>query len=355
MEKRRFESDGCVVAAALAGAWRSSPPNLETSSVDLAAIAPLLVRSGAGALGWWRIRQSGGQALPFALRRLQSTYLRYAVQAAEHESEVVGVFNALRSSGVEPILLKGWAIARWYPESGLRPSGDIDLYVSPDHYTRAKEVLRARLPGVYSTDLDHDTITRFSELTFEALYLRSQLVNLDGAEIRVPGAEDHLRIICLHMLKHGAWRPLWLCDVAAALESRPQSFDWNRCLGKHEIHSDWILCALALASRLIGAETRDTPACERTRTLPEWLVRSVLKQWNAPYPSNLPPFVDQIRAGWWKAEMLRAIWQRWANPIEATVNAGGSFNKRSRLPFQVRDCVLRTVRLCRQRGKQSRH
>ncbi|MBZ5616596.1 MAG: nucleotidyltransferase family protein [Acidobacteriia bacterium] len=344
----RPESKGRAVAAVLAGAWRASPPNLEATTADLAATAPLLVESGAAALGWWRIRQSGGQRVPSGLGQLRATYLRYAVHAAEQESEIVGVFNALRSSGVKPILLKGWAIARSYPESGLRPSGDIDLYVSPEQYARAKAVLSTRPSSVYSVDLDHDTMTRFSELTFEALYLRSQLVNLDGAEIRVPGAEDHLRILCLHMLKHGAWRPLWLCDVAAALESRPQNFDWNRCLGKHGTHADWVVCTLALADQLLGAETKGTPAQGRGKTLPDWLVSSVLKQWSAPNPPNLPLFVDQVGKHWWKMETLRAIRQRWPNPIQATVDAGGSFNERSRLPFQVLDCVLRTARLCRQ-------
>ncbi len=51
--------------------------------------------------------------------------------------------------------------------------------------------------------------------------LRSQLVNLDGVDVRVPGLEDHLGILCLHLLHHGAFRPLWLCDIAAALETRP--------------------------------------------------------------------------------------------------------------------------------------
>ena len=184
----RLESNGCAVAAALSGAWRSSPPKLDGPGVDFAAIAPLLVESGAGALGWWRIRHSAGAALPSVLHRLRATYLRYAIQAAEYEREIVDVFNALRSSGVEPILLKGWAIGRAYPESGLRPSGDIDLYVSPDQYARARAVLGGR-QSCYSVDLDHDTITRFSELTFEDLYLRSQLVNFDDTEIRVLGAE----------------------------------------------------------------------------------------------------------------------------------------------------------------------
>ena len=43
--------------------------------------------------------------------------------------------------------------------------------------------------------------------------------------------EDQLRQLCLHLLRHGACRPLWLCDVAVMLESLPGDFDWDRCLG----------------------------------------------------------------------------------------------------------------------------
>jgi hypothetical protein len=348
VEMHRSESKGCAVAAALAGAWRGSPPNLKTTIGDLAAIAPLLIETGTAALVWWRIRQFGGHPLPFGIRRLRAAYLRYAAQYVEYEREIIDVFNALRVSGVDPILLKGWAIAQAYPESGLRPCGDIDLCVSLDHYARAKAVLSARQSCGYSIDLDHYTITRFSDLRFEALYLRSETVNLDGTAIRVPSAEDHLRLTCLHLLQHGASRPLWLCDVAAALEGRPQDFDWNRCLGSNPTHADWVRCSLALAGRLLGAETQDTPAHSRVNTLPDWLVRSVLKQWSAPTPATLLPLIDQLGAHWWERETLRAFRQRWPNPIQATVNAGGSFNNSPRLPFQVLDCVLRTARLCRQ-------
>jgi hypothetical protein len=116
---------------------------------------------------------------------LRAAYLHYAAQSVEHEREIADIFNILRSSSVEPILLKGWAIARAYPETGLRSSGDIDLCVPSDQYARAKEVLSARRSCVYSVDLDHDILTRFGELTFEVLYGRSQLVNLDGTEVRV--------------------------------------------------------------------------------------------------------------------------------------------------------------------------
>lgn len=273
-------------------------------------------------------------------------YLYYAAQAVEQEDEIIAVFKLLRSSAIEPILLKGWAIARAYPEIGLRPSGDIDLCVPPDSYSKAKAVLSTMSPSLFGVDLRHDTITRFSEFTFEELYLRSELVPLSGSEIRVFGAEDHLRIICLHMLKHGAWRPLWLCDVAAALESRPEYFDWERCLGKDEKRADWVLSSLALAGQLLGANTGDTPAHDKIPGLPKWLVISVLKQWESPYPKNLPKFIDQLREDGLSVKTLQGICQRWPNPIQATIDANGSFDYTPVRWYQIRDIMLRTAKLC---------
>jgi hypothetical protein len=180
-------------------------------------------------------------------------------------------------------------------------------------------------------------------------------MNLNGTEIRVMGAEDHLRILGLHLLKHGAWRPLWLCDVAAALESRHPNFDWNRCFGKNKRRADWIACAIGLANRLLGAELRDMPVEDRANSLPRWLIASVLKQWSTPYPSNLPSFASQLKGSWWRADILTAVRQRWPNPIHATVDGNGGFDNTIRLPFQLRDCMARAVKLCLPLQSSARH
>jgi hypothetical protein len=343
----RTESPGQLVAAALAGSWRKSFPKSTMTASDAATIVPLLLRSGAGALGWWRFRNSDGQLLS-AVRALRKTYLQYAIHAAEHECKLTEVFQVLRSAGVEPILLKGWAVARAYPEIGLRPSGDIDLSVSPDQHGKALAVLNTPEYQRYWVDLDHDEITRFNELSFEDLYRGSELVNLDGTEVRVLGAEDHLRILCLHLLKHGAWRPLWLCDVAAALEARSANFDWHRCLGENKRHANWVLCTLGLASSILGAAIGDTPAMQRVSSLPGWLTQTVLKQWSTSCAPNLPLFVDQLRESWWKPSILEAIRKRWPNSIQATIDVDGEFNDMIRLPFQLRNCIARSAKLCRQ-------
>jgi hypothetical protein len=97
---------GKLVAETLAGSWRLYPPPLTVSSEQLAEVAPLLLETGAGALGWWRVRDSQWRSAP-AARRLHDAYRVHTLQAAVHEGQVAQAVTALRSAGVEPLLAKG--------------------------------------------------------------------------------------------------------------------------------------------------------------------------------------------------------------------------------------------------------
>jgi hypothetical protein len=168
-------------------------------------------------------------------------------------------------------------------------------------------------------------------------------VKLENTEVRVLGAEDHLRILCFHLLKHGAWRPLWLCDVSVALESRSPRFDWDRCLGRNKRRANWVLCAIGLAHQLLDASLGDAPVKAGANGLPRWLIPSVLAEWNAPYPPNFgAPIREYI---WEPVKLLKAIRKRWPNPIQATIAADGRLNGVPRLPFQIGNCIVRAARL----------
>jgi len=313
---------------------------------QVATIAPLLLASGAGALCWWRLRYCSEQVPSIAQEELQKAYRNCAIHAAMHERQVAEIFRVLRSAGVEPILLKGWAVGRLYPEVGLRPSGDVDLFVAPQEYEAARWALNRPENRGYWVDLDHDEITRFDGRSFEDLYSCSEPVKLSDTEVRIFGPEDHLRILCLHLLKHGAWRPLWLCDIAAALESRPPSFDWDRCLGRNKRRAQRVLCTIALANRLLGAHLGDAPV---TEDVPAWLPASVLKQWKAPYPPRLPLISTDITRHWREpAVLLEHLGKRWPNPIQATMEADGDCDKAPRLPFKIRNCFARSMKLLQQ-------
>ena len=65
------------------GEWRpaSSPTD------DVADLVPLLIRTGVGALAWWRLRASAPSATP-ALGALRQTYRMQALHARLHEDRI---------------------------------------------------------------------------------------------------------------------------------------------------------------------------------------------------------------------------------------------------------------------------
>ena len=329
---------GSLVAAVLAGAWRPSPPPLSLSYAELAEDAPLLLGTGGASLGWWRIRSSSlGTSSPGF--QLHQAYRLHTLVAAVHERAIQRIVTLLRAAGVEPLLAKGWAVARLYPEPGLRPYGDVDLWVRPGQYGPAVAALRNSAPLGCAVDL-HQRCFELKDRTPDELYARSLVVGLGEVDVRILGPEDHLRFLCVHMLAHGAWRPLWLCDIGAALESRPADFDWDCCLGGNKRRADWVACALGLAHRLLGARLDGTPVA-RTSHLPRWLVPTVLREWGAGY-RHREPLAAYLRH---PAGVLEALRLCWPNPILATVEVGGPFNELPRLPFQLGQCLSRTAQI----------
>jgi hypothetical protein len=319
------------LARILSGAWRHSPPQPDLSEHELAAVAPLLLGSGAGPLGWWKVRHSPLRDTEPA-RELRATYVSTALHGALQERHIVDAVQLLRMEGIEPILFKGWAIARSYPETGLRPLGDIDLYVPPGQEDGAVRILGNETSGRNDLDLVHDVPE----------------VTLGDTEVHVMGPEDHLAYLCIHFLKHGGWRPLWLCDIALALETRPPNFDWNRCLGPDLRQADWIACAIGVAHTLLGAEVAGTEVEHRAHHLPRWLIPTVLREWEHPTIAEhiVPVPIGSVLLH--PASWSHAARSRWLSPIEATVRVGGSFNALPRWPHQLADFTLQVTRFfCR--------
>lgn len=340
---------GSLVARVLSLAWRQSPGATSFSEQQLATVAPLLLGSGAGALGWYRVRNSPLCSSPPGLE-LQQAYRHHTIEAAIHERDIQATFAMLRSNGIEPVLVKGWSIARIYPEKGLRPYDDIDLAIPEDQFDAAEAIVREQKFSTSTIDL-HKGFKELDPWGEDDLFADSQLLKLGDSDVRVLRPEDSLRVLCLHFLHHGAFRPLWLCDIALAMESRGTEFDWDRCLGRNTRVADWVACTIGLAHQLLGAEVESSPVAARAKNLPRWLVPAVLKQWEAPFALNhgaarhRAPMATYLRH---PAGLYRDVRNRWPDPIEATISLGGPFNDWPRLPFQLGNCVARGVRFLSQ-------
>lgn len=394
---RSEQERGLKVARLLTRAWleNSKPSNL--SEADLAAIVLRLCQSGAGGLAWWRIRDTPLAASAPGIE-LKQVYRRFRLSALIHEQEIKHVFSLLRAEGIEPVLVKGWSIARLYPDRALRPYGDIDLCVRPDLFVKARVALqqlektdghyvdlhagfanigrggrssleilecgdssllrfwRRRSRGVLSAcktgkeggDESPHSKKETSHASWDKLFARSQLVDLDGGKIRVLCAEDHLRILCLHFLRSGAWRPPWLCDVALALETTARDFNWDICLGRDRRQTDWVACTIQLAHELLGADCSHTPFVERARHLPHWLGPAVLAQWGRNRDPNerARALLDFFKTG--SRKLFTEFCARWANPVRATVRLGGSFDDGPRWPYQLGEMLLRSPEVLKQ-------
>jgi Uncharacterised nucleotidyltransferase len=332
---------GTLIASVLAGSWRQFPSPLEISIEELDAVAPSLLATGAAALAWKRVSKSNLQTST-AAKELEQAYRLHSLQSAIHERDIQGILTMFDRTGIEPVLVKGWAIARLYPESGLRPYGDIDLCVNPKQFGAAKAAL-SNAAKQNQIDL-HQGFAKLDTRSWDELYARSEALKIDEVEVRVLGPEDHLRALCFHFLREGAWRALWLCDLAVAVESRPADFDWDLFMGRDPKRREWFACSIALAHHLLEADLNGVPEAIAKKRSPGWLVPAVLKAWEvrAMLHRHSTPMTNLWRNPSYvlKPANLRT---HWPNSIEGTIGVNGPFNEMPRLPFQLGNCAVRAL------------
>lgn len=339
MKPNSAKETGALIATFLTGAWRPDPPPLDLSAAVVERIAQLLIPTGAGALGWWRVRNTKLESLA-SLDQLHQAFRLYTLESRVNQSKIAEVFGVFRSHSVEPVLIKGWTAARYYPDKGLRPYGDIDICVRRKEFQSAERAVATLDPVRYRIDL-HSGFARFGAQEGEELFKHSQLVKIDQTDVRILCPEDHLRVVCFHMMREGAWRPLWLVDVAAALESQPQDFDWDYCLGD-ERQGAPLINAIGLAQQLLGAKVESLPEKARATEFPRWLVPTVLKEWGATAPSMIGRHDASMLMHMQRREgLLAGLRHRWPNPIEATTTMSAPFNNLPRLPFQISNSLFR--------------
>ena len=215
---------------------------------------------------------------------------------------------------------------RHYAEPGLRPYGDIDLCVRPDQ-ARAAQAILACAGGRAPVDL-HAGIPDLPDRHWAEVFERSESIACGATAVRVPGPEDHLRLLAVHLVRHGGFRPLWLCDVAAAVEAIKPEFDWEYLRQGDPRLSDWALCVIALARRLLGARV-DHPAVRAADDrLPLWAVRTVLWRWGTGR--------ERRSLAWYAsrpADGLRALHYHGLNPIRFAFRAGVGPHTRLPLPL----------------------
>lgn len=140
---------------------------------------------------------------------------------------VAETFSLLNGAGIRPVLLKGQAYARAYPDPTLRQCGDIDIYVGPDSYRAAYEAAREYgwgTDGKFSSKAKHYGCSLNGvkiELHRDAARLSSsrankqfcqwgsgqlqsghRFINIGGGEAALPTPMFDLVFVFAHMFHH---------------------------------------------------------------------------------------------------------------------------------------------------------
>ena len=338
-----------AVALAIASVLRRSWARLDASPCELPTVeldrwVERLIAGGVAGLAWSRLRETRSAELP-ELAPLRVAYQHHALTAARQERDLPHLLAHFNAAAIEPILFKGWTLARLYPHRALRPFGDFDLLVRAGEVDRARDVLRS-LGSDLQARADVDTaatLARYLPDRSEAeLFGRARPESVVGARFRTLAPEDHLRLVTIHQLHHGGWRPLWLCDVAVLVESLSGEFSWESCLAGDAHLSEGVLVSIALAEELLGARP---PAGAPRVSVPAWLRRAVFHGWVHGYESMPPSLYELRKVGWSGA--LRAIRARWPDPVSATVHLRAPFHRVPRVLVQAAECLRRAADFAR--------
>ncbi len=252
------------------------------------------------------------------------------------------------------------------PSLGPRPVGGVSTYlkietfqsgrlirvVSPVWWSLTVRWVREDEPDIFivpnpgpgaplTIDL-HDGLPGWYDLTTEDLFAQAEPREVaPGSVFLTPSLAHHLRLVSLHMFKHGAWRPLWLCDVAALAEAAGPEFDTAACFGSGTFTRDWTQSALAAARDLLGADV--SAVLPGNVQAPPWVLAAILSAWRRPSPwRGELPFGAALKdpKAWLEA--------RWPDPIEAVFKSGA-------LPWPARPRLTQTKHFLKLLGPAMAH
>ncbi len=303
------EENGWLVARAHCQAWRTDAPPFDLTTEELAAILPNLIKSGSAGIIWHRVkpfREKYG-ALAHALEAATKAQIAHNQRVEEAAIECV---TRLRAYGIEPVLVKGLALAKLYPEGIVRPGGDIDLVVRKEQFAAAHAILHdsTKPPISVAIDLKHPGI--WEEVPNADFWDRLESLAFSNQSVAVLSNFDNLQMVCNHFLKHGGMRPVWLCDYMLVVTSaRLTSLVASLPLLKRS----WHLGLVRVASSLVGP-TSAGPSHQPDDL--DWIVHSIFDQWLTPKDViRGPAFTRAVRSPLNIPVIAR---EAWPTPIAAT-------------------------------------
>lgn len=96
-----------------------------------------------------------------ALALLQEIPLNNMAMHTKLNNTLILIVTTLREHGIDPVLLKGQGVAKYYPVPELRQCGDIDIYVGEQNYEAAHDALRTIVTEIDDKETIYNEVKHF--------------------------------------------------------------------------------------------------------------------------------------------------------------------------------------------------
>jgi hypothetical protein len=240
------------------------------------------VREGLAGLLYQRLRRDGQFAMlvPQWQRRLESIYYL----TLRTNLIFLDVLKEINGQGVPFVVMQGISLlAAAYPDPGVRPLSDIDLWVHPDHRERLYAALRRlnfreaiQIPGLFQRDsilidvhaelggAERIGARRFIFSTgLDTIYEACRRIGWDQQELLCLDPCDQVVYLTVHAIKHNLERLVWLADLQR-LTAGWRVAEWEKLRRRaRQLGQKKVLAVLVyLRQSLFGMRTPLT-ACEQ--------------------------------------------------------------------------------------------
>lgn len=230
----------------------NTPENICMDNIDIEAIVSISLKQGTAPLIFDKVLLIHDSQCTMH-DELQMQMKQVCMQNMMLQQEMKGVlataWEALSNCGVQPVLLKGFGLAKLYPLPHLRQWGDIDIYVGDVGYHQTAEMLRNTFPNCacyeeeeeyfkhwninvgntaieahrVSAVLTHPCDMRLWQRLERDAMIHAQEMDIEGMKLRIPEYRFNTLFVFLHSWHHftesGSATMKQLCDLVLLLHS----------------------------------------------------------------------------------------------------------------------------------------
>jgi hypothetical protein len=251
------------------------------SEIDWTALIHAAERHGMTPLLFWHVSRSFPERIPKeTMTELRNRFFFNSRRNLYLTRELLDLLGVLLSQGVTAVPYKGPVLAASiYGNLALRRCGDIDILVSLNDISRARDLLMAR---GYRLELEgySETTNRFfgynhvfvrDDITVEVHWAiaprwfgtsidlgsmlgRRQQLSLVGITVSALTPDDLLLVLCVHGARHCWERLIWVADIAEIIRANP-GIAWAALLATAAMAGSerMVLLGVFLAYHLLSA------------------------------------------------------------------------------------------------------